>query len=80
MFTPNIVKVVKYLKDTRAKEAQEEFATIIDELPEYVNKALERLIAIDVVTQEEGGYLYHATPGSDQFSTQLVEVYENSKP
>ena len=76
MFTPAVVKVIKYLKDTGAKKNQEELANIIDEPPEYVNKALERLIAIDVVTQEEGGYLYHATPGSDRFSAQMVEVYE----
>jgi len=82
MFTPAIVKLVRYLKDTGARKTQEELATIIDEPLEYVNKALGRLIAIDVVTQEEGGYLYHVTPDSDQFSAQLVEVYEkvNRKP
>jgi len=82
MFTPAIVKLVNYLKDTGAKKTQEELATIIDEPLEYVNKALGRLTAIDVVTHEEGGYLYHATPDSDQFSAQLVEVYEkvNRKP
>jgi len=82
MFTPTIVKLVRYLKDTGAKKTQGELATIIDEPLEYVNKALGRLIAIDVVAQEEEGYLYHATPDSDQFSARLVEIYEkvNRKP
>jgi hypothetical protein len=82
MFTPAVVKVIKYLKDTGAKKTQEELATIIDEPLEYVNKALGKLIAINVVTQEEEGYLYHATPDSNQFAAQLMEVYEkvNRKP
>ncbi len=76
MFTPTIIKVLKYLKDTGAKKTKEELATIIEEELEYVNKALERLVTINVVTQKEEGFLYHTTPYSDEFSARLLEVYE----
>ena len=76
MFMPTIAKVLRYLKDTRAKKTQKELAIIIDEPEESVNKALERLIAIDVIAQEAGDYFYVPTPESDEFSTRLMEIYD----
>lgn len=76
MFTPTIVKVLNYLKDTKVKKTKEELSISIDEPQEYVNKALEKLIAIDVVTQEEGDYLYNDTPSSGEFCYRLAKLYE----
>jgi len=78
MLAAAIIKTVEYLKDTGVKKTREELDAIINEPPEYVNKALEKLIAIDVVTEEERDYLYHAIPGSSQFSTQLDAVRSRS--
>jgi hypothetical protein len=76
MLTPAIIKISKYLKDSGEGRSKEQLATIINEEQEYVNKALERLAAADVVREEQGSYLYNPTPRSEDFLNRLVKVYE----
>jgi hypothetical protein len=76
MFTPTIIKVLKYLRDTKAKKTKEEIAVIIGESPEYVNKALEKLIAVNVVVPEEGAYYYNSTTPNNELAERLMELYE----
>jgi hypothetical protein len=77
-----MVKALKYLKESRARKQKEEIASIINEKQEYVNKALEKLVAIGVVREAEGFYSYVFTPHSDKFYHNLMEVYTrvNKKP
>ncbi len=76
MFTPTVVKLLKHLRDNRASNTKEELASIIGEEQHYVDKALERLVAIDIVNGERGFYNYKATSYSENFCSQLIEVYD----
>lgn len=77
MFVPTIVKVLNYLKGVKAKKTKEELFISIDEPQEYVNKALEKLIAIDIVAQEGCDYSYNDNPFSGEFCDRLAELYES---
>ena len=76
MFTPTILNLLEYLRNSQAERTGEELSSIINESPKYVNKALERLVAMDMVTKEGGAFLYKATPRSEGLLVQLREVYE----
>jgi len=76
MSTPAIIKIVRCLKNSPVEKTEEDIATIIGEPPEYVKKALEKLMAMDVVTTSAKGYVYHDNPDSNRLSNQLEKVYE----
>lgn len=76
MFTPTIVKLVRCLQDSQARRTKQDLAAIIDEKPEYVNKAVEKLVALGLVVEEEKLYAYKATPYNEQLSDKLLQVYE----
>jgi hypothetical protein len=76
MFTPAIVKILKYLKESQLKRTEEEMAFIIAEAPEYVNRALTALDAAGIVKQEKGSYSYQTTPANEKLRQQLLEVYQ----
>ena len=75
MFTPTIIKILKYLKDTKAKKTKEELSIIIGESPDYVNKALEKLIAVNIVVTKKNEYWYNTTPSSNKLAERLIELY-----
>src|SRR4030042_1524155 len=76
MFTPTIIKMLKYFRDTNAKKTKEDLAVIIGESPEYVNKALEKVIALNGVVSEEGAYYYNTTTPNNKLAERLIELYE----
>lgn len=76
MFTPAITKVLKYLRENPTKKTKEQISSIIGEKQEYVNRALDKLVAIKVVAEEEGFYWYTFTLYSEDFSTKMLEVYD----
>lgn len=76
MFTPTIIKILKYLRDSKERRTVEELAIIIDESPDYVTKALEKMIAVDLVAQEEGAYLYNDTYQNNHFTERLMKLNE----
>jgi hypothetical protein len=50
MFTPTIVKAIRYLRESGARKNKQDLAAIIEEREEYINKALEKLVAADLVS------------------------------
>lgn len=82
MFTPSMVKIVRYLRENQVCKTREEIASIIQEKPEYVNAALDRLIALTVLFQNQGGYTYNTSPHSEQFCNSIMEIYRkvNRRP
>lgn len=79
MFTPNIIKILKYLKDTGEKKTGEELAVIAKDTPEQVSKSLEKLISLGLITQMGGHYLYHATERNNQTLERLIKLHETVK-
>lgn len=77
MTTPVIIKVATCLRNSREKMTWQEIASIIDEPADYVNKALDKLVAMNVVAPHEGGYAYRSTPGNDRFYLQLLNLYDD---
>ena len=75
MFTPTIAKIITYLRDTKIPKTNVELASIIDEEQQYVNKALERLMATDIIIKNRSLYYYNETPKSEEFATRLEEIY-----
>ena len=76
MFTPTVVKLLKHLKDNQVRNTKEQLVTIIEEEEQYVNKALEKLVATNIVSEEGGFYYYKSTPQNEKLSSQLLEVYQ----
>lgn len=76
MFTPTIVKLLEYLRDSKEKASPYDLALIINEEQEYVNKALIRLLTVGILSEEEGAYSYHSTDRNEQSLAGLVKVYE----
>jgi len=76
MFTPTSIKVLNHLKDSKEKASPNQLAIIIDEGQEHVNKALEKLVAADVVIEEQGFYTYNPTPTSEELLANLIKTYD----
>ena len=74
MFTPVLAKVLRYLRENPVKETKEHLYSIIGEERWYVNRALEKLVAIKVVAEEDGFYWYLSTPHSEDFFAKMMEI------
>ena len=76
MFTPTILNLLEYLKNSQARKTREELSLIINESPKYVNKALEKLQAMDMVEKEGGAFFYKPTRRNEEILARLKRVYE----
>ena len=76
MFTPTIVKILTYLRESRERKTGAELAVIINEQQDYVNQALCRLVSHGIVSEKAGFYVYESTPDGEEISNKLLEVYE----
>lgn len=79
MFTPIFIRILKCLRDAKSGKTGEELAVIIKASPEDVSKALEKLIAVDLVAQEEGAYLYNDTQKNNETLERLTKLHETVK-
>jgi hypothetical protein len=76
MFTPAIIKILKYLKENRLRRTKEELALVTEEAPEYINQALAALDTAGLVKLEGDFYTYQAIPANEELFNQLLEVYQ----
>lgn len=74
---PIPVKVLKYLRDNLGKGiTKQEIADRIGAEPEFVERALEKLVEKEIVVKEDQTYAYYATPRTEGFSHKMLTLYE----
>ncbi|MBI4332564.1 MAG: hypothetical protein HY673_14935 [Chloroflexi bacterium] len=74
MFEPSSLKVLRYLRGYRLPRTRNDIIQGTGETPDYVTRALSRLAAEKIVTEENGGYLFAPGPESDIIFVKLADV------
>ena len=73
---PTIVKILKFLRSNPSPVTYKDIISIIQAGQVYIDKALEKLIAEDIVRNEGGSYFYNATPKAEDFCQKLFALYD----
>lgn len=75
MFTPTIIKIISHLRYSKEKISINEIIAIIQENPDHVNIALEKLLAMGLVVREGDTYVYNCTGQNNEITDRLLKLY-----
>jgi hypothetical protein len=76
MFTPVIIKVINYLRLSTEKISINEIIAIMQDNPDHVNMALDKLLVIGLVVREGDTYVYNCTDRNNELTNRLLRLYK----
>lgn len=76
MFTPIIIKIIVHLRNSKKKISIDEIIAIMQDNPDRVNTALDRLLAMGLVAQEGNTYIYNCSDRNNEIINRMLKLYE----
>jgi len=76
MLTPVIVKIISHIRYSRQKISKDEIVAIMEDNPDHVNTALEKLLEMNLVIREGDTYLYNCTDRNNELTDRMLKLYQ----
>lgn len=76
MFTPIIIEIISHLRYSKEKISINEIIAIMQDNPDHVNTALEKLLAMGLVIREGDTYFYNRTDRNNELTGRMLRIYE----